>query len=241
MQRISGGSLRGRVLRPLPASRGLRPTGARVREAIFDRLQHEILGARVLDLFAGSGALAIEALSRGAERAALIEREPAVARHLQRQIRELALGDRAHVWTGDAAVFLRRPPAPEFAGPYDIVFLDPPYDDTPRALAAILPALVRGGWLAESAAVVCEYERAGGGRLPAWPAEVVLETSRAYGQTAVDFLRFEATSSRPSGPEHSSQPMGPETTTSRPTGPDTTSPPRPFGPELASAPRGPEH
>lgn len=190
MQRISGGSLRGRVLRPLPESRGLRPTGARVREAIFDRLQREIPGAAVLDLFAGSGALAFEALSRGAQRATLVERQPTVARYLQGQIRELALGDRTHLWPGDAAHFLRRPPASEYAGPYDVVFIDPPYETTQGVLASILPALVAGGWLAHGAALVCEYERAGGRRPPAWPIGLVLETSRDYGQTAVDFLRF---------------------------------------------------
>lgn len=190
MQRISAGNLRGRVLRPLPAQlEGLRPTGARVREAIFDRLQHELRGAAVLDLFAGSGALAFEALSRGAARATLVERHPAVVRHLQGQIRELALGASAQVVHGEAAAVLRRPP-PSLAGPYDLVFVDPPYEDTGAAIAALGPALLAGKWLAEKAALVCEYDRAGGRVLPAWPAGLVVETTRHYGQTAVDFLRF---------------------------------------------------
>ena len=197
MQRISGGSLRGRVLRPIEAAPGLRPTGARVREAIFDRLQHEVRGAAVLDLFAGSGALAFEALSRGADRATLIELHPAVARGLLRQLRELALGERARVWQGDAQAFLRRSPPRQLAGPYDLVLVDPPYDDTERALAAVVPALVAHGWLAESAALVCEYDRAGGRRPPAWPAGRVVEATRHYGQTAVEFLRFSA---NPGGP-----------------------------------------
>ncbi|MFY0541143.1 16S rRNA (guanine(966)-N(2))-methyltransferase RsmD [Nannocystis pusilla] len=186
-------SLRGRVLKSLPTVPGLRPTGARVREAIFDRLQHELRDAVVLDLFAGSGALAFEALSRGASRATLVEQHAAVARHLQAQIRELALGERAHLWHGDAATFLRRHSAragaSELAGPYDLVFIDPPYDDTEAVLAAVLPALIAGGWLAESAALVCEYDRAGGRRPPAWPQGLVVETTRHYGQTAVEFLR----------------------------------------------------
>ena len=87
MQRITGGQLRGRKLSRLPDGvAGLRPTGARVREAIFNRLQGEVEDARVLDLFAGSGALSIEALSRGARVATLIERDRAVLRHLQRQL-----------------------------------------------------------------------------------------------------------------------------------------------------------
>lgn len=191
MQRISAGTLRGRVLRPLPANvRGVRPTGARVREAVFDRLQHEVRGAAVLDLFAGSGALAFEALSRGATRATLVERNPAVVRLLREQIRELALGDAARVWQGEAQTFVQRPPSPEYAGPYDLVMVDPPYEDTADAIVALGPALARARLLAENAVVVCEYDRAGARGMPAWPAEFVVETTRHYGQTAVDFLRF---------------------------------------------------
>lgn len=191
VQRISAGTLRGRVLRALPEQlRGLRPTGSRVREAIFDRLQHAVRGAAVLDLFAGSGALAFEALSRGASRAVLVERHPAVVRHLQGQIRELALGSVAQVVHAEAAAFLGRPPAGPLAGPFELVFVDPPYADTAAQIAAIGPALVSGRWLAEDAIVVCEYERAGGRALSAWPAELVVETTRIYGQTAVDYLRY---------------------------------------------------
>lgn len=178
------------MLRPLTTTPGLRPTGARVREAIFDRLQHHVRGAAVLDLFAGSGALAFEAISRGASRATLVEHHPAVARNLVAQIRELALGDRARLWQGDAHAFLHKPPPSQLAGPYDLVFIDPPYDATDLALAAVAPALVARGWLAESAALVCEYDRAGGHRPPAWPAGLVVESTRHYGQTAVEFLRF---------------------------------------------------
>jgi len=186
MQRISAGQLRGRVLRPLPAElRGLRPTASRVREAIFDRLQHEVRGAQVLDLFAGSGALAFEALSRGAARALLVERHPRVVRHLGAQIRELALDSAASLWSGDAADFLRRAPAAH-RGPYDLIFVDPPYEDTAAAAAALGPLLVAGGWLARDAVLVCEYDARCG---LTWPAGLALEATRRYGQTAVDFLR----------------------------------------------------
>ena len=179
------------MLRALPEQlRGLRPTGSLVREALFDRLQHEVRGAAILDLFAGSGALAFEALSRGAGRAVLVERHPAVVRHLQGQIRELALGDRASVVQAEAAAFLRKPLAGPLAGRHDLIFVDPPYEDTSAQIAAIGPALVAGNWLAEDAIVVCEYDRAGGRALSAWPAELVVETTRIYGQTAVDFLRY---------------------------------------------------
>jgi 16S rRNA G966 N2-methylase RsmD len=132
MQRVGSGTLRGRVLRPLPTGVvGVRPTGSRVREAIFDRLQSEVRGAAVLDLFAGTGALAIEALSRGAARATLVDVQPRVVRYLQEQIRELSLADRATVWRADAGQFLRSPPIA--ASPHDLVLLDPPYDETAAA------------------------------------------------------------------------------------------------------------
>lgn len=186
MQRIGSGTLRGRVLRPLPSDVvGVRPTGSRVREAIFDRLQSEVRGARVLDLFAGTGALTIEALSRGAERATLIDHQPKVVRHLQEQIRELSLADRATVWRAEASAFLARPPTP--ASPHDLVLFDPPYDDTADLAPRLLDALISSGWLAPDALVVCEYERTRGSPAvgPAW----TLEAARTYGQTGVDFLR----------------------------------------------------
>ena len=73
---------------------------------------------------------------------------------------------------------------------FDRVFIDPPYDATDLALAAVAPALVARRWLAESAVLVCEYDRAGGHRPPAWPAGLMVESTRHYGQTAVEFLRF---------------------------------------------------
>lgn len=187
MQRIGSGTLRGRVLRSLPASvGGVRPTGSRVRGAIFDRLQADVRGATVLDLFAGTGALAIEALSRGAARATLVDVQPAVARFLQEQIRELALADRVTVVRADAGEFLRRSPRP--ATPHDLVLLDPPYDETHAQVPALLAALLSGGWLTPEALVVCEYDRSHGAppdNGPAW----ICEARRTYGQTGVDFLR----------------------------------------------------
>lgn len=194
MQRVGAGSLRGRVLRALPATiAGVRPTGSRVREAIFDRLHLELPGAAVLDLFAGSGALAIEALSRGALRATLVEQQPRVVRFLREQIRELALDPRVTLWQGEAREALQRAPA-ALGGPFSLVLLDPPYEQTAALLPALVPMLAKG-WLQAGATLVCEYDRGGGG-LPAWPAGFVLEASRRYGQTAVDFLRWQPAVSR---------------------------------------------
>jgi 16S rRNA (guanine966-N2)-methyltransferase len=194
MQRVGAGSLRGRVLRPLPATiAGVRPTGSRVREAIFDRLHLELPGAVVLDLFAGSGALAIEALSRGAARATLVEQQANVVRFLREQIRELALAPRVTLWQGEARDALKRGPS-TLGGPFSLVLLDPPYEQT----AALLPALLSGlvaGWLEPGAIVVCEYDRAGPG-LSAAPEGLRLETSKRYGQVGVDFLRWDPGASR---------------------------------------------
>ena len=194
MQRVGAGSLRGRVLRPLPlALAGVRPTGSRVREAIFDRLHLGLADAVVLDLFAGSGALAIEAISRGAARATLVEQQAPVVRFLKEQIRELALGDRVRVCQGDARQLLRGPSS-ALVGPFSLVLLDPPYEDTAALLPALAPALA-GGWLTPGAVVVCEYDRTGAG-VPAWPAGFVVEASKRYGQTGVDFLRWDGPASR---------------------------------------------
>jgi 16S rRNA (guanine966-N2)-methyltransferase len=186
VQRIGSGTLRGRVLRALPAGvQGVRPTGSRVREAVFDRLQAEVRGARVLDLFAGTGALALEALSRGAERATLVERQARVARHLHEQIREFSLAERVTVRQDEALQFLRRQPAT----PHDLVLLDPPYEDTATAVPLVLAALTGGGWLAPDALVVCEYDRTHGCPPDTGPA-FSREATRVYGQTGVDFLRW---------------------------------------------------
>jgi 16S rRNA (guanine966-N2)-methyltransferase len=167
MQRIEAGSLRGRKLLPLPAGvPGLRPTGARVRGAIFDCLQQAVVGARVLDLFGGSGALAIEALSRGAERCTLLEIDARVVRHLRRQLEALGVSERAHV-----------------------VHVDPPFA-TPHVFEPIARALVDGDWLAPGAWIVCERERVRGTTaMVAWPSQLRLERARDYGQARLELLR----------------------------------------------------
>ncbi len=171
---------------PLPKGvAGLRPTGARVRGAIFDRLGSEIADARVLDLFAGSGALSIEALSRGAATATLVEVSPKVVRHLGRQLAELDLGHQARVVRGDASRILAGSPL----GRFDLVVVDPPFA-TPDVFGPIAQALCCG-WLAPEAIVVCERERVRGTTpVVDWPDALELEAERIYGQAAVEFLRY---------------------------------------------------
>jgi 16S rRNA (guanine966-N2)-methyltransferase len=132
--RITGGELGGRRIRVPRGSRDLRPTTERVREAIFSILR-DVSGARVLDLFCGTGALGIEAISRGAAEATLVDTRPAAAR---RNLEALGLEGRARTIRSDAARFLRR--AEE--GSFDLVLCDPPYKLADR-LAGDLDPLIR--------------------------------------------------------------------------------------------------
>jgi 16S rRNA (guanine966-N2)-methyltransferase len=168
--RITGGELGGRRIRVPRGARDLRPTTERAREAIFSILG-DISGARVADLFCGSGALGIEALSRGAAEATLVDTRPAAAR---RNLDSLGLTERARAVRADAGRFLRR--ADE--GAFDLVLCDPPYRLADR-LAADLDPLIRRA-LAKGGRVMVESP-------PASPLELSLPllTERTYGDTMV--------------------------------------------------------
>jgi len=167
--RITGGELGGRRIHA-PKGTKLRPTTERVREAVFSILG-DVSGARVLDLFCGTGALAIEALSRGASDAILVDTHPQAAR---RNLESLELTGRAETVKADAARFLRR--AEE--GSYDLILCDPPYRLADR-LAAHLDPLIRGV-LAESGRVMIESS-------PDNPLQMNLPllTERTYGDTHI--------------------------------------------------------
>lgn len=141
--RIIGGDWRGTKL-PVADLDGLRPTADRVRETLFNWLQPMLPGARVLDLFAGTGALGLEAVSRGAREAVLVERDPALAAALRTIAAKLPGGERVHVAHEDALAWLRR--APE---PFDLAFVDPPFAAGLWApvLAALEPHLAADAWL----------------------------------------------------------------------------------------------
>ena len=142
--RIIGGDWRGTRL-PVVDAPGLRPTADRVRETLFNWLQPKLHGARVLDPFAGSGALGLEALSRGAREAWLVERDPRLAGMLRDTVTRLKADNRAHVAQADALAWLRVP----LHGRFDIAFLDPPFAAGlwPEVLA-VLPAWLAGdAWL----------------------------------------------------------------------------------------------
>jgi 16S rRNA (guanine966-N2)-methyltransferase len=201
MQQVVSGALRGRRLLPLPRSiTGVRPSSSRVRSAIFDRLQAEVVGARVLDLFAGSGALAIEALSRGAAHATLVERNRDLWPFLTAQLDALGLASRATIVRGDAQRFLTSSSATVVQAQqrYDLVLIDPPYAEL-TLYGAVLDALVSGSHLAEAAVIVMEVEKHRGQRpsIPL-PEALTCEAVRDHGQTALEFLRF--ASVRPPSP-----------------------------------------
>ena len=151
--RIIGGQHKGRLL-GFPDIKGLRPTADRVRETLFNWLQPLIHNARCLDLFAGSGALGLEALSRGAAQVTFIDRSHAVTSRLTENLQTLGLTGHASVQQADAVRLLKRAPQQ----PYDIVFLDPPFAD--GVLAGICSQLEQQGWLSDQATIYLEQDSA---------------------------------------------------------------------------------
>jgi 16S rRNA (guanine966-N2)-methyltransferase len=182
--RIVGGSLRGRKIE-VP-DREVRPTSERTREAIFDVLgPPAVAEARVLDLFAGTGALGIEALSRGALEARFVEGNRDVARALRENLARLGLAARGRVIESDLGR-TARPPGAE--GPFDLVFLDPPYAGD--AGTRWLTALGAMSWPERGGLVV--YERKKGGAAPE-PPGLRIAVERTYSDTTITFYRAETT------------------------------------------------
>ncbi|WFM70898.1 16S rRNA (guanine(966)-N(2))-methyltransferase RsmD [Halomonas sp. CKK8] len=147
--RLIGGDFRRRQL-PVLDRPGLRPTPDRVRETLFNWLATAVPGARVLDLFAGTGALGLEALSRGARQVVFVERDAQVARQLDDNLRALEATERAQLVTADAQAFLAGAPTP-----FSLVFLDPPFR---QELAGTCCHALEAGWLAEEALIYVETE-----------------------------------------------------------------------------------
>lgn len=181
MTRIVAGSAKGRTL-AVPKS-GTRPTSERVREALFSRLDHMnvLEGATVLDLFAGTGALGLEALSRGAARATLVEKASAAARVATANVR--ATGLSARVVTADVRAYLGARSGEALTGEVDLVFIDPPYDIAEEDMATVLSALAP--WIGPDSLIV--VERSTRAPAPTWPPFLVLEDTRAWGETVAYF------------------------------------------------------
>jgi 16S rRNA (guanine966-N2)-methyltransferase len=167
--RIIGGAWRGRRIH-FPPVEAIRPTPDRVRETLFNWLQMDVAGSRCLDLYAGSGALGLEALSRGAGHVVFVEVDPGAARHLSQTLQDFQC-DRGKVVTTDAKHYL--------AGTceqFDIIFVDPPYTD--HALADICGRIEQGGWLRAGGLAYLEDAAAAGPPVlpPGW---TLLKSKRA--------------------------------------------------------------
>jgi 16S rRNA (guanine966-N2)-methyltransferase len=181
--RIIAGVAGGRRL-AVPAGDAVRPTSDRVKESVFSALGAvRLVGARVLDLYSGSGALALEALSRGAAEALLVERDPGAVRAIRVNIETLGFGDRAVLRVGSVPAVLGGAGPAE---PFDLALLDPPYDTPGPEVEAALGRLVEA-WLAPDATVV--VERAADSPPLAWPVGWGSTWERCYGDTLVLFAQ----------------------------------------------------
>ena len=177
--RIIGGGWRGRRV-SFPDLPGLRPTPDRVRETLFNWLQQAVAGARCLDLFAGSGALGLEALSRGAKELVFVEQAVAASRALQEQLIRLGGERRSQVVEMGAARYLRNS-----VQPFDIVFLDPPFGRD--ALAEYIPLLDAGPWVTVGGLVYLENEKKSGP--PPLPTHWELLKSKSAGEVGYHLAR----------------------------------------------------
>lgn len=194
--RIVAGRWRGRRLR-FPAGTAIRPTPDRVRETLFNWLAPYITGTRVLDAFAGSGALGLEALSRGACAAVFIESDARCVTALRTQLAQWIDSDAKHaadmnlplveVRRGDALGLLAGPRSTTEA-PYDLVFVDPPFAS--GCWTAIAERLERGGWLADDAFIYLEYPARD--TRPTLPASWQLWRSGTAGEVGYDVFRRKA-------------------------------------------------
>ena len=182
--RIVAGKFRGRAI-VAPEHEGLRPTSDRVRESVFNILAHgiadfEIAGARVIDLFAGTGALGLEAISRGAAYCLFVEEAPESRALIRQNVEAIGLTGETRIFRRDACSL---GPAANI-GPYGLAFLDPPYGKGLGEKA--LASLTEGQWLAPGA--ICVFEERTGTPFTLPPTFELLDT-RTYGDTEVRFLR----------------------------------------------------
>ncbi|MFJ8472737.1 16S rRNA (guanine(966)-N(2))-methyltransferase RsmD [Kitasatospora sp. NPDC094011] len=188
MTRVIAGSAGGRRL-AVPPGRGTRPTSDKAREAMFSTLEAfrgTLHGARMLDLFGGSGAVGLEALSRGAEHVLLVEADAQAARVIRENVRTIALPG-AEVRAAKAEKVIAGPPPQP---PYDLVFLDPPYVVTDDEVREMLITMSAGGWLAEDALVTVERSTRGGEF--GWPEGFEVLRSRRYGEGTLWYGRAAA-------------------------------------------------
>jgi 16S rRNA (guanine966-N2)-methyltransferase len=180
--RIVAGTLGGRRL-AAPAGSRTRPTSDRVREGLFNTLQSlvDLAGARFADLYAGSGAVGLEAYSRGAAEVLLVESQPAAARVARANVATLRAAPAVRLVTAEVSTMLAASAGAEPG--YDVVFADPPYAMPDQELVALQRALLDGGWLAPGAIVV--IERATRSAAVRWVEPLTEVRTRRYGETTL--------------------------------------------------------
>jgi len=179
--KVIGGAARGRKLK-VPKGLAVRPTTARVKESLFNILPHDFSGLRLLDLFAGSGNVSIEALSRGAVEAVLVDESARSAAAIHENLNRLELNRRAQVWVVSVARSLRK--LDKAGEKFDLIFLDPPYD---KGLVTItLQAIGKSSLLNPAGIVVVEHS----GREVIKPnyGDLILNDRRRYGDTLLSFF-----------------------------------------------------
>jgi len=174
--RVIAGTAKGRRL--VAPKRGTRPTTDRIKEALFASLGPSVADANVLDLYAGSGALAIEALSRGAARAVLVDRDREAEEAVRANLHTTGFDDRARVRRSAVAAFVTTS-IPE--APFDLVLIDPPYDAAAEEVNGVLAALADGALVALGGTVVVERRKSG--EPLTLPDGWRIEKERAYGDT----------------------------------------------------------
>jgi 16S rRNA (guanine966-N2)-methyltransferase len=180
--RVIGGERKGRRLL-VPKGQAVRPTGARVKESLFNILPHDFSGMKVLDLFAGTGNLSIEALSRGAAKAVLVDASPRSATTIRENLRRLGLTARTEVWVAPAPRAMKS--LAKRGELFDMIFLDPPYDQ--GLVEPSLKLLARGALLSDTGTVVAEHSA----REVVSPRydSLVLNDQRRYGDTLLSFFK----------------------------------------------------
>ncbi|RYP84639.1 16S rRNA (guanine(966)-N(2))-methyltransferase RsmD [Nocardioides guangzhouensis] len=182
MTRIIGGSAGGRRI-DTPRGLHTRPTSDRVREALFSAIESwcgSLAGLRFLDLYAGSGAVGLEARSRGAGVVTLVEQDRRTAALIGANVRSLGFAQVEVLATSVTSTLARTPVAP-----YDVVFLDPPYPLPNEEVESALDALVERDWLTPGGMVV--VERSSRGEPPAWPSAIQSAKDRKYGETLLRY------------------------------------------------------
>jgi 16S rRNA (guanine(966)-N(2))-methyltransferase RsmD len=183
--RVIGGNARGQRLK-VPKGRTLRPTAARVKEALFNILPHDLSGNKVLDLFAGTGNVTIEALSRGAAEATLVDSSAESGKVIRENLRRLHLAERTRVWIMPVPRALRA--LGRRGETFDLIFLDPPYEH--RWIDTTLGIVAQGGLLRSSGVLIAEHSV----REKVEPHYhlLALNDQRRYGSTLLSFFRLEA-------------------------------------------------